>query len=104
MVLVPEYVFKFNSKSDISLFINKTPFINVSKVNRLIYFELIDKKELQIILERDEVKKVGEDIGEGAIIYRFHDGRILSADIYNRSAELYSSKLDYDLVSGTFRS
>lgn len=94
-LVYPNVGFGFNTVSDLTTFIERVAFFVVKEINTILFFELIDKEMLRQILAEDLTKNDTLSNPENFDIYILNDGRVLSADVYKRSGELYQNLDDY---------
>jgi len=98
IIIVPGLGFRFNSKNDTELFVRKLVFFKINQLEKIVFFELIDKDELLniFITNRSALTKNVEFTKPGvADVYLFNSGKVLSADTYGRSGECYQNLEDY---------
>lgn len=89
--------FIFERLDSMLKFLRKTAFLKNPLDKQFFFFELIEKDELQLLMSAppEGFKKKESFRSEEA--YQFADGRVLFADKYLRSGEIFMTTEDYDL-------
>jgi len=97
LLISTNLIFRFESRKDVEIFLIKVVFFNIHQVNRVVFFERLEKEELHDLLIGKNRLTLNRQLSRARDfdVYLFDNTKVFSADVYGRGGELYQNMDDY---------